>query len=187
MRILVPVDFSKPSLGALGYAIEFGRPLKAEITVLHVVEPFYAGTPDVMYGLGYDAGVVYRELESSAREQLATLAAKLRPRRISVRTLLMVGTAFRVIPEAARKTAADLIVMATHGRTGLSHVVIGSVAERVVRTAPCPVLTLRPSAAARSRRALSAARRPRLVVRGVSVPATRRRTSRSIHNAGRRT
>ena len=144
-RILVPVDFSDPSLQALDYAIEFGQPFKPEFVVLYVLEPVYYPGPGDMYGPspGYDMGLVYRELERAGREQLSRIAAKLQKKRLTVRTLLRVGTASHVIVETAKKLKADLIIMSTHGRTGLSHVVMGSVAEKVVRSAACPVLTVR--------------------------------------------
>jgi universal stress protein A len=142
-RILVPVDFSQPSLQALDYAIEFGQPFKPEFVVLHVLEPvYYPGAGD-MYGPGYDMGLVYQELERAGRDQLSRIAATLQKKRLTVRTLLRVGTAYHVIVETAKKLKADLIIMSTHGRTGLSHVVMGSVAEKVVRSAACPVLTVR--------------------------------------------
>lgn len=146
-RILVPVDFSDPSLRALDYAIEFSRPLKSHLILLHVVEPVYYPMAADMYGVGLDLSNVYEDIERAARAQLSRLAGKLRVRRVAVRTLLSLGTAHQVIVESAKKLKADLIIMATHGRTGLSHVLMGSVAERVVRTAACPVLTVpgRPS------------------------------------------
>jgi len=142
-RILVPVDFSQPSLQALEYAIEFGKAFKPEFVVLHVLEPLYYPGAGDMYGPGYDMGLVYQELERAAHEQLSRLSATLQKKRLTVRTLLRVGTAFHTIVETAKKLKADLIIMSTHGRTGLSHVVMGSVAEKVVRSAACPVLTVR--------------------------------------------
>lgn len=141
-RILVPVDFSDPSLRALDYAIEFSRQRKSQLIVLHVVEPVYYPMAGEMYGVGLDLGNVYEEIERAARAQLSRLAGTLRARRVAVRTLLSLGTAHQVIVESAKKLKADLIIMSTHGRTGLSHVLMGSVAERVVRTAACPVLTV---------------------------------------------
>lgn len=141
-RILVPVDFSEPSLRALDYAIEFSRRLKSRVTVLHVVEPVYYPMAGDMYGVGVDLSNVYEQIERAARTQLSRLVAKLRVRRVAIRSLLCLGTAHQVIVETANKSKADLIVMSTHGRTGLAHVLMGSVAERVVRTAPCPVMTV---------------------------------------------
>jgi nucleotide-binding universal stress UspA family protein len=155
-RILVPVDFSVPSEQALDYAVELGRSSRAEIVLLHAVEPVRTGIDDV--GLG--ASIVRRQLENAAREQLAALAGKLTARHLPVRTLLVVGAAHRSITDAAKTMKADLIVMSTHGRTGIAHVVMGSVAERVVRTAPCPVLTVRRRQRAVRRRSRSVAAMP---------------------------
>jgi nucleotide-binding universal stress UspA family protein len=151
-RILVPVDFSDPSLQALDYAIEFGRPFKAELIVLHVVESAYYPLVADAFVAGYDMGLVQRELERAGREQLARLATRLEKRRLAVRTLLSIGAASPVIVATAKKLGADLIIMSTHGRTGLSHVLMGSVAERVVRSAACPVLTVRARKAVRRSR-----------------------------------
>jgi universal stress protein A len=141
-RILVPVDFSDPSMRALDYAIGFSRRINSQLTVLHVVEPVYYPIASDTYGVGLDLGNVYAEIERAARIQLSRLAAKLAARRVAARSLLSFGTAPQSIVETANKLKADLIVMSTHGRTGLSHVLMGSVAERVVRTAPCPVMTV---------------------------------------------
>jgi universal stress protein A len=105
----------------------------------------YYPAPGDMYGpgSGYDMGMVYQELERAGHEQLLRVAAKFQKRRLTVRTLLRVGTAYHVIVETAKQLKADLIIMSTHGRTGLSHVLMGSVAEKVLQTAPCPVLTVR--------------------------------------------
>jgi nucleotide-binding universal stress UspA family protein len=157
-RILVPVDFSPPSLQALDYAIDLRRRLGGELVLLHAVEPVYFAATNGIYGVGYDASIVYREMEHAARQQLTRLAATVRARRIPVRIVLSVGPAPRVIADAAKKLKADLVVMSTHGRSGLSHVLLGSVAERVVRTAPCPVLTIRPRRPRAARRGPRAAR-----------------------------
>jgi nucleotide-binding universal stress UspA family protein len=172
-RILVPVDFSQPSLQALDYAIDFGRPHKAEIAVLHVVEPVYFAAPDG-YGVGYDAGILAGELERAGKQQLARLAANLRARRVSVRTLQCLGTPHQTIIDVARKLKTDLVIMSTHGRSGLAHVLMGSVAERVVRSAPCPVLVVRPAPATRRRKTRAGAKRGktgRLTGRRRAAPA----------------
>ena len=158
-RILVPVDFSKPSLAALDYATTFGQPLEAEVVLLHVVEPFYFSGMNGMYGVGFDTGAVSAELERGAHRQLARLATRLRARHVPVRTLVEVGPAAPMIADTAARLRADIIIMATHGRTGFSHLLLGSVAERVVRSAPCAVLTLRPPAAPVRRAASRQSRR----------------------------
>ena len=145
-RILVPVDFSDPSMQALEYAIELIRPHRAEIVVLHAVEPIYYPVTADLYGPGYDIGGVFREMEASGRKHLARLAADLQKRHLSARALLRVGTPAQVIVDAAKKLKADLIVMSTHGRTGLVHALLGSVTEKVVRSAACAVLTVRAKA-----------------------------------------
>ena len=142
-RILVPVDFSNTSLQALDYAVEFGKPFRAEIVVLFVVEPIYFTAPADLYAPTANTGILLDEQRRIGREQLARLAADLKKRRVDARTILQTGTAHQTITDLAKRLKADLIIMATHGRTGLSHVVLGSVAERVVRHAHCPVLTVR--------------------------------------------
>ncbi len=134
-RILVPVDFSDASLAGLAYALELAKALKAEVVVLFVVEPLYSAG---------DLGLLLEEGQRRGQEELSRLASRLQGRGVACRTMLQIGTPYQVIANAAARGRADLIVMATHGRSGLSHLVMGSVAERVVRTAHCPVLTVRP-------------------------------------------
>jgi nucleotide-binding universal stress UspA family protein len=162
-RILIPVDFSDPSLKALDYAAQLarGRRPKPQLIVLHVVEPVYYPAVGEMYGVGLDLGSVYDEIECAARAHVARLTVSLRRRGTTARGLICTGTAAQAIVETAAKLKADLIVLSTHGRTGLSHVVMGSVAERVVRTAPCAVVTVRASA------------KPRRVSRRSSAPPAR--------------
>lgn len=143
-KILVPVDFSRHSLKALAYAVDFAAPLSAEVTVLHVVEPIAYATPADLYaGMATQLGNLLAEQRRSARQQLDELAAKYAKRKVSLHIHLRDGVAYREIVDAARQLGSDLIVQATHGRTGLAHVLLGSVAERVVRTAECAVLTIR--------------------------------------------
>jgi universal stress protein A len=142
-RILVPVDFSKPSLQALEYAIAFGQQFNSEFVVTFVLDPMSYTPVGSPFGVEIDTGVLFDALQRSGRDQLARLDASLKRRRIPVRTLLQIGTPYQVIVETAKKLRADLIIMATHGRTGLSHLFLGSVAEKVVRSATCPVLTVR--------------------------------------------
>jgi len=140
-RILCPVDFSQSSDYSLGYAVDFARMFDAQLTLLHVVEvpflPSYAmaGVPDLSLPL--------EQIEEGARTGLARLTEECRKKHQKVETELRTGSAFMEIISYAREIDADLIVMGTHGRTGLGHIIIGSVAEKVVRKAPCPVLTIR--------------------------------------------
>jgi nucleotide-binding universal stress UspA family protein len=132
-RILVPVDFSPPSVHALDYAINFAKSLRAEVVLVFVVEPlYYAG----------DLGLFLEEQNRMAHHELAQLERRVQRKRGRCRTLVLRGTPYKEIVAAAKKHKTDLIVMGTHGRTGLSHLVMGSVADKVVRTATCPVLTV---------------------------------------------
>jgi universal stress protein A len=158
-RILVPIDFSSHAQGALDYAIEFTKPFKAELLVLHVVEPIYYAVPDFTGGAAASMVTLLEEQRQSARAELVRLEHTYAKRRVRLRTLLQTGvTAYEAIVAAAKKLKVDLIIMATHGRTGLTHLLMGSVTEHVVRTATCPVLTLR-SAKTQRRKATKKAKR----------------------------
>ena len=139
-RILVPTDFSDDASAALTYALGLALPFGAAVALLHVVEdPLAAGVWSSELYTAEIAGLqinLVRDAEQRLKEYAAEQGG---PITTEVRT----GPAARVILDFAREQAFDLIVMGTHGRTGLAHVVMGSVAERVVRLAPCPVLTLR--------------------------------------------
>ena len=143
-RILVPVDFSNSSLKALEYALAVAKTFKAEVVVLYVVEPVYYSAPDLTGGAETMATLM-DEQRRLGRQQLLRLEQRYGKAGVPLRGVLETGTAYRAIADAAQALKADLIVMGTHGRTGVSHLLVGSVAERVVRTAPCPVLTVNPS------------------------------------------
>jgi nucleotide-binding universal stress UspA family protein len=138
-RILVPIDFSACSKKALRYAVPLAKEHRAALTLLHVVPPAYGG--------GEYAGVDFARLEAALQESgekdLAKLAVDEVRGAVPTDTLVRVGQPAREVVELARSLPADLIVISTHGRTGLRHVFLGSVAEHVVRHAPCPVLVLR--------------------------------------------
>lgn len=154
-RILVPTDFSDCSDHALHYAANLARDLGARVIVLHVLEPIIAGD---IYGFAEISGL-NAELKRSATRRIARNVARLQKRGIRSRGLIGSGRAAPAILDHAGKSA-DLIVMGTHGRTGFSHLFMGSMAEKVVRGARCPVLTVRES---RTRKATnsSAARKRR--------------------------
>lgn len=151
-RILVPVDFSAPSMHALDYAVGMARPLAAEVVVLFAVEPIYSITPGDLYAPASELSALMQEQRRQGKDQLAKIEAQLKKRHAKLRAVLADGLAYQVIVSTAEKLKTDLIVMATHGRTGLSHLFIGSVAEKVVRSAGCPVLTIRVPEARKSRR-----------------------------------
>jgi universal stress protein A len=140
-HILVPTDFSESSQQAIQYARELAQTFGATLVLLNVVElPPYPieGLPPSSLG-----GTLLEELEQQATSDLAQVLAN--EAAVKVVRRVVVGTPYCRIVEVAADEKLDLIVMATHGRTGFSHLFMGGVAERVVRTAPCPVLTMRPS------------------------------------------
>ncbi len=142
-RILVPVDFSKDSLNALKYAAELGTSFQAELQLLHVVDQTYLATsPELMMANPKLAKLLQEQWQVS-EAQMARVTADLAKKGRPVRHLMKRGSPSQVIVDTAKRSGVDLIVMGTHGRTGLAHVLIGSVAERVVRMARCPVLTVR--------------------------------------------
>jgi nucleotide-binding universal stress UspA family protein len=141
-RILHPSDFSRASGAAFTKALEMAKTNRAELLVVHVLAPF---VPTV--GDGYVPANVYEEIVASVRSQaqaqINRLIAKARKAGVRVKGLLMDGVPHEQITRAARSKRADLIVIGTHGRTGLSKFFLGSVAGRVVSIAACPVLTVR--------------------------------------------
>ena len=151
-RILVPTDFSTTAARALDLAIELGAPARAEIVLLHAVEPtHYASSPE-LYGPAPSRVLDFvAEQERWAKAELSKAAKRLHGRRVGVHALVQTGSAYDVIVKTAEHLRADLIVMGTQGRTGFSHLLMGSVAEKVVRLAPCPVVTIGPKRPAAKR------------------------------------
>jgi nucleotide-binding universal stress UspA family protein len=138
-RILVPIDFSDCSKKALQYALPLAKQHQAAITLLYVVPLSYAVGE---YG-GTDYVSLEAETRASADKALAALAVDEIRGEVPADAVVRSGsTAFEII-EAAKRLPADIIVVSTHGRTGLKHVFLGSVAEDIVRHAPCPVLVVR--------------------------------------------
>lgn len=135
---LVPLDFSKGSELALDYAVAMARQNKARLTLLHVV-PAATGYPSE--AMQFD---LYSLMERDAREDLARLMKrkKLDPR--SAQILMLRGThPAEIIARQAKKLRASLVIMGSHGRTGLGRLLLGSVAERTLRLASCPVLIVK--------------------------------------------
>jgi nucleotide-binding universal stress UspA family protein len=152
-QILVPVDFSPPSLAALNYAVDLAGVLKAALTVLFVVEPVYSASPGDIYASTTRADMLLLEQQRAGREELTKIVQDLQKKGVKCSPLLETGPVYQRINDAARRVKADLIVIGTHGRTGISHLLLGSVAERVVQLAPCPVLTVRGAAKAPTKNA----------------------------------
>ena len=140
-RILVPVDFSAHSDRASRYAATLASQVGASVELLHVVEDITSGAFSEVYVPNVPD--LIQETVNNAVQRLTSLKAALFPHGADVETAVLVGRPASAIPEHAKAGGFDLIVMGTHGRTGFSHTLMGSVAERVVRTAPCAVLTVR--------------------------------------------
>ena len=140
-RILCPVDFSSYSNSALDEAASLAKAIGAELTLLHAFQnPAYVLPMQGYVGLSNDfLTSVRKQLE----DEIAALARPLRDQGIAVRTEVVEGIPYKSIVDHAKDAQSDLIVMGTHGRTGLAHALTGSVAERVVRLAHCPVLVTR--------------------------------------------
>jgi nucleotide-binding universal stress UspA family protein len=136
-RILVPVDFSESSREVLACAVDAARDRGAEVTLLHVV----ALPPGSGEGAEPKSAAAARRTSEKPLKELAASADPSGKVRMHVR--VVAGAPSREIVREARDGKYDLIMIGTHGRTGLRHVFLGSVAENVVRLAPCPVYTLR--------------------------------------------
>lgn len=134
-QVLVPTDFSDPSNNAFRYAKAFADTFKARLHLLHVVEPVY-------YGWEIPP-IVDEEIDKGVEKQLRSLLTEAECEKYHAQFTHRRGSAFIEIVRYARDNDIDLIVMGTHGRGPIAHILLGSVAERVVRKAPCPVLTVR--------------------------------------------
>ncbi len=140
-KILVPVDFSKCAEEALSYAQQFGAQHESGLILLHVVEPIVYPAE-----LGYPSLAAIppqSDYEHAGRARLAHWLRQATKTGAKVKAELRVGQPYVEITRAAKEFGVDLIIISTHGHTGLKHVFLGSTAERVVRHAECPVLTLR--------------------------------------------
>lgn len=141
-RILVPTDFSKYSDNALTYATAFAEKFAAELYLLHVVQDLGVFLPDMVTGTPPLAPPV-DQLTAAARTALDKLVKDKQLARFQVHLEVREGPPFYEIIRLAKEADIDLIVMGTHGRGGLRHVLMGSVCEKIVRKAPCPVLSVR--------------------------------------------
>jgi nucleotide-binding universal stress UspA family protein len=140
-KILVPIDFSGFSKNALKYAVPFAKQFDAEILLLYVVEP-------TIYPADFSFGQIglpgiEEEMRKRGTEELIKLAKDEISDVVKSRTRVETGKAFTEINRVAKEEEIDLIIIATHGHTGIEHAIFGSTAEKVVRKAPCPVLSIR--------------------------------------------
>ncbi len=140
-KILVPIDFSEHSKNALRHAITYAKQFDAELVLIYVVEPTVYPA-DLSFGqVAFPS--IERELSQRGKEELDELAKKQAGKHVRVRTVIRTGKPFLEIIDAAQREHVDLIIIATHGHTGVEHLLFGSTAEKVVRKAHCPVLVVR--------------------------------------------
>ena len=139
-NILCPIDYSVYSEMALKYAIEFAEKYQAKLYLMHVLDirVYDINDPDL-----YNVNIIDEETINKLRERLLKCVNEDTKNKISVEAIIIQGVPFAEIIKSDKECKIDLIVLGTHGRTGLSHAIMGSVAEKVVRKAPCPVLTIR--------------------------------------------
>lgn len=149
-RILLATDFSPYANEARRYACELANQFHAELHVLNVIDDIYLAVPDFGMGLAFPAFVenLPARREKLELDTMKKLSAQMsadfeKSNRVVIATRF--GAPFLEILTYAKENVIDLIVLGTHGRTGMQHVLMGSVAENVVRKSPCPVLTIRPS------------------------------------------
>jgi len=142
-RILVPTDFSEFSQCALRYGCELAQRFSAQLHLLNVVEEIYPLIPDP--GMTFPPPDTYvLETQEVAKKQIQTLPPDDLRGSLSIIREVVTGVPFVEIVRYARENEIDMIVIGTHGRTGLAHVLMGSVADKIVRKSSCPVLTVRP-------------------------------------------
>ncbi|MBY0457277.1 MAG: universal stress protein [Gemmataceae bacterium] len=144
-RILVPTDFTDCATKAVRYAAELADKFQAELILLHVVPDTVLALPDAVMPTPAPLADL-DALREAGKSGLANLIGALKLERLNPRPEVRLGSPEQEIVAAAHDLKADLVCVSTHGRDGLSRVLLGSVAEQVVRHAPCPVLTVRPDA-----------------------------------------
>lgn len=144
-KILCPIDFSPSSDRALNLAVELARSFGASLEIVHVFQvPLYVGWEDGPVAIGETARYI-EEARGKVSQELVALEQRVRDTGVTVSSRQVDGLPHQRIAELS--AAVDLIVLATHGRTGLPHLFMGSVAERVVRLSRCPVVTVPPERA----------------------------------------
>ena len=140
-EIVVPTDFSEHSLRAIDYSVEIGDKFTSHLTLVYVVEPLLQAADLTWTTVDFEE--LNKAHKRSAEQQLQQLHDDRIPKDVSCSTAILFGKPFVEILKYAKEENADLIVMATHGRGAITHLLMGSTAEKVVRKAPCPVLTVK--------------------------------------------
>ncbi len=141
-KILFPTDFSLLSIAALKYAVQFARDYKATLHIVHVVDEAYQYWISMSPSTVPVGAPMVQDVVRSARQGLDRMIGERLPGGLEVVSEVLIGRPFAEIVKYAADKQIDLIVIGTHGRGGLSQMLLGSVAEKVVRKAPCPVLTV---------------------------------------------
>jgi nucleotide-binding universal stress UspA family protein len=140
-KILVPVDFSEYSKMAVDYSVEFAKKFGSELILIYVIEPILYPSD---FGLGQiPINQVDLEIQSKAEDELKRLIDEKIPPTIKTNYFVRTGKPFLEIINAAKEQDCDLIIIASHGHTGIEHILFGSTAEKVIRKSPIPVLTVR--------------------------------------------
>jgi nucleotide-binding universal stress UspA family protein len=143
-RILVPIDFSIHSKNALRYAIPLAEQFGASLSLIYVIEPTIYPA-DLGFGQVVMPGVE-DELRSKSEEELKSIIETEIGGRVGATSVVRLGKPYQEILKEAKEETSDLIILATHGHTGVEQILFGSTAMRVVRLAECPVMTIRPQA-----------------------------------------
>jgi nucleotide-binding universal stress UspA family protein len=139
-KILIPFDFSEYSEKACNWAVGMAEKWQARVLLLHIVQrPTY---PPVLMGSHFNAADFESGLRAEAETRVQEFAAKIQRGGVSIDAKVIMGEPSWDICKVAEEEHCDLVIMGSHGRTGLGHVLLGSVAERVVRLSPCPVLVV---------------------------------------------
>ncbi len=142
-NIMLPTDFSKLSLSAAQYAIDLAAQYNAKIHLLHIIEK----TPPILtiHSLDLSEEKIIKSIEDDAKESLQKVLEKIKKgNNVKIESVLRKGLDYQEIVNYSQKNEIDVIVIATHGRTGILHTLLGSVAEKVIRYAKCPVLVITP-------------------------------------------
>lgn len=143
-KILYPTDFSESSLEALQYAVTFARDFKAQLVLMHVVnEKIFSEGLNLPRAAAPEA--LEQEMAEEAGRRLRMLIPADQRAGLDVQMVILLGMPFLEIIRYAKANDVDLIVIGTHGRSGVEHIIFGSTAEKVVRKAPCPVLSVKPA------------------------------------------
>ena len=138
-KVLVPTDFSESAKHAFIYGVSFAQEYQAELVLLHVVENLTVGYASDLFPV--PMAEVFQEISGYAKTELAKLADEARQKGVSVSELVAQGKPSAEIIRHAAENDVDMIVLGTHGKGMLDKAIFGSTAERVIRRAPCPVLT----------------------------------------------